>query len=195
MAASHPARLLLLATAAAIAGGCGGTKVYRDEDFAPGSPYHREVAADPDVACEAATRALLGQGYALEESPPRAIRARKAFQPDQETNVILQFNVVCKGNRDTATVFANAVQTRYELKKTSQSTSLSVPSVGAISLPWGDKTEAQVQVGSETVSDPDFYDRFFALLERYLGQLREPAAGRPGERRPAPSARPDGVLH
>ncbi len=167
-------RLPLFVVAAALAAACGGTKVYREESFEPESPFHKEVAAAPGAACEAASRTLLGQGYVLEDSPPLTIRANKAFQPDKETNVILEFNVVCKGSDGGTTVFANAVQTRYELKKTSQSTSLSLPSVGAISLPWGEKTDAQVKVGSETVADPDFYRRFFALLEKNLERLPKP---------------------
>lgn len=156
--------LLLLA-------GCGSGKVYREESFELESPFRKDVNATENMACEAARRALLGQGYALQDSPADSAKGTKQFQPNEKFNVVLQVDVVCKDSSSGATVFANAVQTRYELKKSRQSTSVSVPAVGAISVPWGETTEAQIKVGSETIRDEKFYERFFGLMEKYLERL------------------------
>lgn len=159
------AALILLAVAS---GGCGGPKVYRDEGFASESPYRHNYDMSQETACEGAEFALLNQGYTLDAKAPTALKARKNFQPEEEINVVIEFNVVCKADKAGSVVFANAVQTTYELKKSSGSSSLSIPSAGSISLPWGKTVEALVKIAGETISDESFYSRFFALVSAHL---------------------------
>lgn len=149
--------------------GCGGPNVYRDESFGHESPYQRVFSMPAQKACEGAQFALLSQGYRLESVDPNEIKAKKDFQPDDETNITIEFNVTCKERPPGSFIFANAVQTTYELKKSSQSSSLSIPSAGSISLPWGKTAESLVKVGGETISDTEFYARFFTLVRTYLG--------------------------
>ena len=167
-------RTILLAsvgmTVALVLGGCGGHDVYRGEAFKADSPYQRTFGVPAEKACEGARLALLSQGYRLVHDEPSAMQASKIFQPTEDVNVTMEFNVLCKEGDRGAIVFANAVQTTQELKKTSQSTSLSLPSVGSISMPWGKSTESLIKVGAETVADPKFYARFFELVSTYLGQ-------------------------
>lgn len=148
--------------------GCGNVDVYRDESFKEDSPYKRSYPVPASNACMAAQLAILSQGYKISLGDSSVIYAQKDFQPDDEINVTIEMNVVCKDYRSGAIVFANAIQTKYELKKSRQTTSLGIPSVGSISLPMGKTTDSLVKIGGETISDEAFYQRFFALVRTYL---------------------------
>ena len=152
--------------------GCGGVDVYRGETFGENSPFKQSYSLPATKACIGAQLAILSQGYKIGLADSSVIYAQKDFQPDDDTNVTIEINVVCKDYLAGSILFANAVQTKYELKKSRQSTSLGIPSVGSISLPMGKTTESLVKIGGETVSDPAFYQRFFALVRSYLGPLK-----------------------
>lgn len=161
-------RILLACAAVTVLYGCGGPDVYRDEAFEPESPFTRKFSVAVQQACEGAQLALLGQGYRIEKKEAAALTAMKNFQPDDEISMTIEFDVTCKEAAGNSRIFANALQTRYALRKSSQSTSLSV-ATGSISLPWSKSADSLVKVGSETISDPEFYARFFALVRTYLG--------------------------
>jgi hypothetical protein len=92
--------------------------------------------------------------------------------------------------------FATALQDRYGIKKVNNSASLGVGAIGSLSLPFSGSDDAMVKVASETLTDERFYDRFFALLDRFLEgpeAQAEREADTPGEApaaasAPAPSA-------
>lgn len=158
---------LVLATATLAA--CGSSPVYEDESFNPKSPYQYPVPVEAGKACEAARLALLSNGYEVQVAVPEQLKASKAFQPDSDTHAVIEFNVACAVTREGTMIYANALEKRFQLKKSSQSAGLSVPSVGSISMPWGSTTESLVLVSSKTISDPDFYKRFYSLVGRELG--------------------------
>lgn len=165
-----PPILFSLALAVAVAG-CGGPAVYREEAFEAESPYKIQLNAPARAACEAAQLALLSQGYRIEIEQAQAIKARKDFQPETELTASIEFHVVCKERPAAGSIlFANAVQTTHELKKSRQSSSISIPSAGALSLPFGKTTEALVKIAEETIADEQFYARYFALVQAYLVQ-------------------------
>ena len=113
----------------------------------------------------------LSQGYVIAESTPAFLRGRKKFQPSHELHLEIEVSVVCASNSaggNSTTVFANAVQDSYSLKKSSSSASIGIPALGSVSLPIGSSDDALVKVGSETISSGKFYDQFFGLVERYL---------------------------
>ncbi|MEW6514970.1 MAG: DUF2242 domain-containing protein [Pseudomonadota bacterium] len=140
---------------------------YEAENFTPYSPFQHELGLKPEAACRVGQRALLSQGYLLETVAEQNLRATKYFQPESTHQMRLEITLVCLPVGGGTTIFASAVQTRYELKSTSANTGLSVAGVGSISLPWGaDSKEAMVKVGEETVADPDFYNRLFDLIRR-----------------------------
>ncbi len=95
------------------------------------------------------------------------MRGVKVFQPDEDIHMELEFNVVCASTTRGTRVYANAIQTQYELKDSSKSAGLSVSGVGSLSLPWSSRGDTLSKVGAETVSDPRFYTRFFKLMERH----------------------------
>lgn len=140
---------------------------YQVESFTPYSPFQHEMSLKPEAACRLGQRALLSQGYLLEAVAEQNLRATKYFQPESSHQMRLEITLVCLPVASGTTIYASAIQTRYELKSTSASTGLSVAGVGSISLPWGaDSKEAMVKVGEETIADPDFYSRLFDLIRR-----------------------------
>ena len=141
---------------------------YKLENFTPDSPYEQSFEVGPAAACEAGRRALFSQGYLIDESKVDAVRARKYFQPDRSTQVQLTFSLFCLAEGDGAAVYANVRQVREELKAGSASTGLSVTGIGSLSLPFGGNNESLVKVGEETVTDAEFYGRFFALMQSFI---------------------------
>lgn len=83
----------------------------------------------------------------------------------------ISFNITCvpdMGDKQRSTMFANALQDRYTLKKSNTSASLGVGVLGSVSMPIGSTDDSMVKVASETVTASQFYDRYFALVESYL---------------------------
>lgn len=144
---------------------------YPNEDFASTNTYAHSFPGSAEAACEAARRTLLSQGYVIGEAGGSQVRARKNFQPERDQHMQIEFHVVCapnsKGSNST-TMFANAVREIYSLRKSSNSASLGVGSLGSVSLPFGTTDESLVKVGSETIPTRQFYARFFELVESYL---------------------------
>ena len=159
------ASLAVLMTLAA----CGSAPVHQSERFDPKAPFQYRVPSELERTCAAAKLALLSQGYGAEVVSADLLKGSKAFQPEKESHVVIEFNVVCAATRFGTTLFANAQEIRYELKKSSQAAGLSVAAVGSISLPWGSSTEALVKVGGLTIDDPFFYKRFYDLVDSQLG--------------------------
>lgn len=147
--------------------GCGGG-IHKGERFTVDSPYQHMVSANPEAACVTVRSALLSQGYLITESAGRAIKATKEFQPDERTHADLEFSVFCEERGTRTAIYATAIEQRFEAKKTSQAASLTVPKIGAISVPTGSSTDSLVKTGSATVTDRVFYERFFNLVDRML---------------------------
>jgi len=168
--------LLQMLLAAVAATGCASDKplVYSQEKFDTVSRHARSFAVPAAQTCEAARRALLSHGYLVQRSSAELVDGRKSFQPAVDTHVEIEFHVVCASEgSERSTVFVNALQDRYALKKTSNSASLGVGPVGSVSLPFGSSSDSLVKIASETIPSGDFYDRFFSLIEHQLAQLEE----------------------
>lgn len=152
-----------------------GHSVYQDERFQPDETYSRLFDAGVAETCEAARRALLSQGYVIGSARADAISGTKRFQPEGEVHVEIGFTVVCvpEGSGDAlSTAYVSAQQDRYVVKRASTSTSLGVGALGSISVPLSSSEESLVKVGSETIPAGPFYDRYFALMQRLLADLR-----------------------
>jgi hypothetical protein len=143
--------------------------VYAGEKFTADETFSRLLDAPKDEACEAARRALLSQGYVISRADGGLVQGAKRFQPEGEVHVELSFHIVCatEGER-TSTVFVSAQQDKYVLKKNPNAASLGVSAIGSISVPVGSTEDSLVKVASETVPAGEFYDRFFALVQRLL---------------------------
>lgn len=146
--------------------------VYRTETFTPGSPFEQRFAANASATCEGARRTLLSQGYVVTSLQQDRITASKAFQPNDEEHITIDFTVSCITTDETiATAYANAVQTRYQLKTTPNSFGLSAPLIGALSLPFGTRAENLVKTGAATITDAEFYARFWSLMAVHVEPL------------------------
>jgi Uncharacterized protein conserved in bacteria (DUF2242) len=168
--------VLALSMAAALLAGCASkgpqkVSVYQREGFESTETFSRLFDAPVAVTCEAARRALLSQGYLIGNQRPDSVAGSKSFQPDGEVHMQITFNIAClpegRGGR-IATAFVSAIQDRYALKKSSNSASLGVGALGSLSIPVAATEDSLVKVASETIPAGPFYDRFFALMQRYL---------------------------
>lgn len=140
---------------------------YTGEKFSPDSPFALHLSVGPLAACQFGQRALLSQGYQVNNSDAQSIRGTKYFQPKADHQMQLDITLVCLPGSEGATIYASAVQTRYEIKASASNTAVSVAGIGSVNLPWTEGKEALVKVGEETVADPDFYTRLFELLKRF----------------------------
>ncbi|BCT34356.1 DUF2242 domain-containing protein [Pseudomonas sp. BNK-6] len=155
------------------------TAIYEHESFDDSGTFSRNYPVSDTASCEAARRALLSQGYIITSNDPKLVSGHKSFQQTGETHLEISFNVVCAqdGSGDQrSTVFANALQDRYALKKVNNSASLGVGVLGSVSMPIGSTDDSMVKVASETVSSAKFYERYFALVELFLPQEVKKAA-------------------
>jgi hypothetical protein len=76
---------------------------------------------------------------------------------------VLEVHIACLPRGQGATIFANAVESRYTVKKSAQSASLGVPVLGSISVPLTGSSDSLDKIGDATVEDKDFYHRFLGL--------------------------------
>lgn len=175
MSTSFHLRSLGLALVLAGATGCSSPKtaIYEHENFDDSGTFSRDYPVSDIAACEAARRALLSQGYIITSSDPKLVVGNKSFQQTGETHMQISFNVVCADDgkgKNHSTIFANALQDRYALKKVNNSASLGVGVLGSVSMPIGSTDDSMVKVASETVSAPKFYERYFSLVDVFLPQ-------------------------
>lgn len=178
---SFPMRVAGLALVLAAAAGCSSKKtpIYEHENFDDSGTFSRSYPVTDAQTCEAARRALLSQGYIITSSDPKLVSGHKSFQQTGESHMEISFSVVCADDGSEglhATMFANALQDRYALKKTNNSASVGVGVLGSVSMPIGSSDDSMVKVASETVSSPKFYERFFTLVELFLPPEAKKAA-------------------
>ncbi|EJM62452.1 DUF2242 domain-containing protein [Pseudomonas sp. GM48] len=178
---SFPMRVVGLVAVLAVAAGCSSKKaaIYEHENFDDSGTFSRNYPVTDTQSCEAARRALLSQGYIITSNDPKLVSGHKSFQQTGENHMEISFSVVCADDGSEghhATVFANALQDRYALKKTNNSASLGVGVLGSVSMPIGSSDDSMVKVASETVSSAKFYERFFALVELFLPPEAKKAA-------------------
>lgn len=174
------AAFVIAAPALLLLGGCGLSSplksppkpsVYLNEKFQADETFSRLFDAGVEQTCEAARRALLSQGYVITTAIPGKVMGSKRFQPDGEEHVEISFNVVCVPdgkNSQIATAFVSAQQDRYAIKKSSVSSSIGVSALGSISVPLSSSQDSLVKIASETIPAGEFYDRYFALMQRML---------------------------
>ena len=161
--------------------GCGSSPqraTYDPEAFSSTDTHSRVFDASEAQTCEAARRALLSQGYLVTAANSELVTGKKSFQPAPEVHVELDFRVVCanetgprkaaRGTPARTLVFVSALQDRYSLKKVNNSASVGVGMIGSVSLPYSSSDDSLVKVASQTVTDENFYERFFSIVQRYV---------------------------
>jgi hypothetical protein len=176
---ARPLRPLLLVGLLGLLGlslaGCGSNtpklselSVINDEHFEVMSPYAYQTSTSKEKSCDAARKTLLSQGYQVDMKDALNLNGTKFFQPSKDHHTKLEVGVVCVETDEGTVIYANAKQTFFELKASSNSAGLGVAGMGSISLPWSASADNLVKVGEETVSDRSFYRRLFSLLSQQL---------------------------
>ncbi|MGH8027983.1 MAG: DUF2242 domain-containing protein [Pseudoxanthomonas sp.] len=161
------------------------------EKFGADDTYSRSYPVAPATACEAARRALLGQGYVISKMAPETLEAAKVFQPEADIHTQLNVRATCvPQTKGGSIVFINAVQDRYALKSQSNSASVGVSMIGSVSLPIpiGGSNANLVRVGGNTVQNQDFYRSLFDRVQFYL-----PGTPNDAPPPPEPASPPDPI--
>lgn len=172
IAVPHLVSLLTIAVAVA---GCASKRDTR-EPFAGSAPYSKTISGSGDAVCWSVKRALLGQGYMLERSSePSVLIGTRDYQPETKVNITLHLQTTCADNHNgTSIVFVTAEREESRLQKMKQSTSAGI-GPATITMPAGSAKVLGV-VRRETITDPNFYNSFFALVEGFVAQEgRSPA--------------------
>lgn len=146
-----------------------GVRPYQMENFTSETPFQYYSSREPASACEVAKRALLSQGYQIDDVKPLSIRGEKFFRPKPDEATRLTITLVCLPSSLGAVIYANALETQFEMKSKGSNAGLSVSALGSVSLPWSIDKDTLVKVGEETVIAPDFYQRLFELIKTLDG--------------------------
>ena len=145
------------------------TRAYQTEAFSTESPFQYYSSREPDGACEIGKRALLSQGYQIEGTQELNIRGEKYFQPAADKVTKLTITLVCLPSSLGSVIYANALETQFELKSRGTSAGVSVSGMGSVSLPWSADKDTLVKMGDITITEPEFYQRLFELIKTLDG--------------------------
>jgi hypothetical protein len=186
-------RLLGVAAICIAMAGCSGPRKQTfPETFSDTNTYSRTYPAPDGTTCEAARRALLSQGYTIGKAQTDGVEGQKNFQVEDDKHQVISFHVVCTSDQQETphtTVFVNAVQDRYIIKKNSTSAGVGLSVLGSVQMPFGSSDDSLSKISSETITAPSFYDGFFDLLQRYLPKSK----GAPAAQSKAPAKPPAAV--
>lgn len=161
--------VLLLSATLLACGSMKQSRSYQTETFSSDSPFEYYSSREPDAACEIVKRALLSQGYQIDENKPETVRGEKYFRPSPDNADRLSITMVCLPSALGSVIYASALETRYEMKAKGTSAGVSVAALGSISLPWAIDKDTLVKVGEETIITPYFYERLFDLIKTLDG--------------------------
>ncbi len=166
---------LVLVPGAFMLAACSTPGSFAKDSFSNDSPYQKHVSASAKIACSAAERTLLGDGYTLDSASAKmgTIKGRKAYRMDGGRSSFLEMSVVCLQDTLGSTIYANGLISTYDLKKSANAASVGLSVIGSISLPIGQSVDSMVKVSDETITDRVFYKRFFASVEGVLGDANQ----------------------
>ena len=171
VANTRPCQVALLAVVITACAGCATRKVdVAQASISTQAPFSRTFQGSGDTVCWGVKRALLSQGYMLDRPGESGVlTGTRDFQPDEKLNVSYHLQASCADNRDgTSIVFLTAQREDSRLQKMKQTTSVGV-GPATLTMPSGSARVLGV-VRRETVKDPDFYTRFFSLVQSYVDQ-------------------------
>ena len=171
IANTRPCQVALLAVVVTACAGCASRKVdVAQASISTQAPFSRTFQGSGDTVCWGVKRALLSQGYMLDRPGESGVlTGTRDFQPDEKLNVSYHLQASCADNRDgTSIVFLTAEREDSRLQKMKQTTSVGV-GPATLTMPSGSARVLGV-VRRETVKDPDFYTRFFSLVQSYVDQ-------------------------
>jgi len=160
--------IVLAASAGLLLSACTSTKTahsYQSETFPSETPFQYYSDREAEGACEIGKRALLSQGYQIDDAKALNIRGEKYFRPKPDEATRLTITLVCLPSSLGSVIYANALETQFEMKSKGSNAGVSVSALGSVSLPWAIDKDTLVKVGEETVTAPSFYQRLFELVK------------------------------
>lgn len=171
-------RAFAATVAVALLAGCA-THRPAPPQFTADAPFSRSFSGSGDTVCWSVKRALLSQGYMLDRpNDAGVLTGSRDEQPQPKLNVTLKLQTSCADNRNgTSIVFVTATREESRLQKMKQTTSMGV-GPATLTMPSG-SAEVLGTVSRRTVTDPDFYNQFFSLVQHYAEQERLAQGSRP----------------
>ena len=177
IANTRSCQVAVLAVVVSVCAGCASRKVdVAEASISTQAPFSRTFQGSGDTVCWGVKRALLSQGYMLDRPGESGVlTGTRDFQPEPKLNVSYHLQTSCADNRDgTSIVFLTAEREDSQLQKMKQTTSVGV-GPATLTMPSGSARVLGV-VRRETVKDPDFYARFFSLVQSYVDQEQKRVA-------------------
>ena len=164
---------LALVLAAQLLAACGGADNYAQrEEFAAETLHRRDFAVAAPLLCDAARRAMLGDGYIVTRSEDGRLLGGKEFQVDENRHAILNLYVNCESRAAGATLFVTATEEHFDVKATRQSSSIGFPVLAPIYFGTLREADSQVKIHGETVTQNAFYERYYRAVQRELASPR-----------------------
>jgi hypothetical protein len=149
---------------------CSGPRTYAEkEEFHSDSRHNRNFSAAEEPVCEAARRVLLRDGYIVEESAEQTLSGAKEFQIEENRHAILRLYANCSPRSGGSTLYVTATEEHFDVKTSRQSTSFGVPLISPLSIGSKSEVDNQVKIRGETVTDKNFYERFYKAVQQELG--------------------------
>jgi len=184
--------LLLVSCTLALVACAGKQPPYVKDSFSVDSRYQRKFRVDKTVACDAARRALLGDGYNIASAANDDVKGRKAYRSEGDRSTFVEMNIVCAADPEGSTLYANGVLSTYDVKKSGGSASVGLSALGSVSLPFGQSADSMVKTSDQTITDGELYKRFFSAVEGVLTEI-QPAdtTSEATAAKPAGAAAPD----
>jgi hypothetical protein len=175
---STAAERAFAAAAVALLAGCASHRP-PPQQFTADAPFSRTFSGSGDTVCWSVKRALLSQGYMLDRpNDAGVLTGSRDEQPQPKLNVTLRLQTSCADNRNgTSIVFVTATREDSRLQKMKQSTSMGV-GPATLTMPSG-SAEVLGTVRRVTITDPNFYNQFFALVKDFAEQERVAQRSRP----------------
>lgn len=153
--------------------GCGGQDGYAQrEEFAAESLHRRDFSVGAAPLCDAARRALLGDGYVVTRSEDGRLLGGKEFQVDDNRHAILNLYVNCEARSGGATLFVTATEEHFDVKAMRQSSSIGFPVLAPLYFGTQREADGQVKIRGETVTGKAFYERYYRAVQRELAPPR-----------------------
>ncbi len=95
-------------------------------------------------------------------------RSRRVRGVEAQRHAIVNIHVNCDQRRGGSTLYVTATEEHFDVKSLRQSSSIGFPVVAPIYYGTQSEADAQVKTHGETVSEREFYERFYRAVQREL---------------------------
>jgi hypothetical protein len=151
---------------------CGGPRNYAANEAFQSDPRHQRNFQGPASSlCDAARRALLSDGYVVTRRDDRSILGGKEFQIEEKRHAILHLYVNCEQRAGGSVLFVTATEEHFDVKTIRNTSSIGFPLLAPIYSRTTNEADQPVKIQGETITEPDFYDRFYRAVQRELSSL------------------------